>query len=337
MKRASGSSLSGRAAAFLLARCGEVGGHLADAEVEPAHRAVADQGHPVFDTLLGGVDLAPGRRAGRLFTAEPGEAQSARHPQRGTADGVVDHQDGDRGASDDVERAVAGIAFLQELAHIAPDVVRDEALDPPLGYPDQHDGLVVLVQHRARDRALGVEPDEEMNGLARISHGARDIGVQEDVAPERGSLERLRAGRRALDRAEAIGTWHKLSGFNLGEGAAELDSSVRFASEDDDKDKQQQRCRQCRPRDGPCALRSCSASRQENEPAVMACTLWRVDDRLPRRATADSRKASLKPALASALICVNRRAAGPSLPACFGVATMPRFGAESRRGGSKYE
>ena len=69
------------------------------------------------------------------------------------------------------ERSLA-VAFLKELAHVAPDVFRDEALDPPLGYSDQHDGLVVLVKHRAGNRALGVEPDEEVDGLAGIPYRA---------------------------------------------------------------------------------------------------------------------------------------------------------------------
>ena len=85
---------------------------------------------------------------------------------------------------------------------------------------------MVLVQRGAGDRALGVEPDEEVDGLARIAHRAHDIGVEEDVAPERGAFERLRAGRRALDRAEAVGARHQVAGLDRGERAAEIDGGA---------------------------------------------------------------------------------------------------------------
>ena len=211
---------------FLLARSREVAGHVAHAEAEPAYGTVADQRHPVVHALLRGVDLAPWLRAGRLLRAEPGEAQRTSHPDRRTADRIVDDQNCNRGAGDDVERTIVGVSFFKELAHVAPDIAGDEALHLSLRDPDQDDRLVVLVQHDAGDRALVIEPDEEVDGLARIAHRAHDIGVQEHVAPKRGSFERPCAGRRALDRTEAIGTGYQVAGLDGGECAAEIDGSA---------------------------------------------------------------------------------------------------------------
>ena len=100
---------------------------------------------------------------------------------------------------------------------------------------------MVLVQVGAGDRALRIEPDEEVDGLARIAHRAHHIGVEKDVAPEGGAFERLCPGRRTLDRAEAVCARHQLAGFHRGERAGEVDGgagAVRHAREEQREEQQ---------------------------------------------------------------------------------------------------
>ena len=86
-----------------------------------------------------------------------------RHALGGTADAVVDHHDGDRGAADDVEIAI-GRCRLQ---HVLAGETRNQGLHLLGRDADQDDRLVMLDQLGAGDHAVRIDPDRDPDGFAR--------------------------------------------------------------------------------------------------------------------------------------------------------------------------
>ena len=100
-----------------------------------------------------------------------------------TSYGVVYNHDGHGGAADDVDLALLFLAARQG-DDVAVEVAVDHGRDTPLGNADQDDGLRMFEQPRPAQAALGIQPQQDVDRLARVADAADEIGIDEDIAQQ---------------------------------------------------------------------------------------------------------------------------------------------------------
>ncbi len=187
----------------------------ADGQVQVAHRSLREQGVPVDDRA--GLRVEGARRAGSRCTGGGGtQLQRTRHPHGRSRDTLAHHQHRHGGAADDVgmRRALALGARTQGVVADERGQVVDHAL---LGNADQHDRFTVRNQFQADDGAGRIEPDDDLDRLARVAIGVDELRIQVDVAEQFVTAIRGCDGRVGTQRAETVGTGHDLRGPEPGE------------------------------------------------------------------------------------------------------------------------
>src|SRR3989304_5005504 len=95
-------------------------------------------------------------------------------------------------------RRIASLIMSEEMLAPETGVTRDKPIEVGPFDADDQDRLVMLANRRAGDDAGEIEPDHDVEGLARIAHRAQDFVSREHVALQ-GPVPEDR-GRRWLAR-----------------------------------------------------------------------------------------------------------------------------------------
>src|SRR5215208_2465366 len=210
-----------RVARLGIAGCGLATGpgerlvHLADGEVQSAHRAVPDERLPVAD--LGFVEVHTPDRARRgRWCSPPGGAQPAvaDQPHSRAHYAVAHYEDRDRRAAHDIDlRRALGPA--RDRTHGLPNQGVHRIDNAFFRDPHEDDRLLMVDELDAPDHAERVDADQHLNRLARVADRVREIRVEIDVPEE--PVTRIGANERrlALGRAEAIGSREDLRRLRL--------------------------------------------------------------------------------------------------------------------------
>ena len=152
---------------------------------EPANRSVAKQRLPGFDGVPGLIDRAVDWLRGGIRGAPSQAARPCDFNCR-LGHAVSDHHHRDRRAADDVDRHAVFLAWIENAPS---DEAVDVTIDLSLGDAHQHDRLVMLDELRARDLAVEVDPDDDVDRLAGIAGRIDDVVREEGVADQLAALE----------------------------------------------------------------------------------------------------------------------------------------------------
>ena len=178
---------------------------VADAEMKPAYRSVADETSPVADFTAFEIerldDGGQGCRNRRAVAAA--DATASDELGCGADDTVAHHQHGDGCAAHDVDlRRPLGTAC--DRLHVLADQTVHGRDDARFRDTDQHDRLLVIDQLDAGDDPLRVDPGQQVDRLAGIADRVREIGVEEDKSLQLVAAVDRHDRRIALWGAEAV-------------------------------------------------------------------------------------------------------------------------------------
>ena len=183
---------------------------LFEIEMETADGSVAEQIHPALRrTGIGSQPIA--RSAPRIgFGSHAAETGQSGDPDTGAQDRIVDHHDRDGRSGDDV-----GLAFGIRLGQVEAGIACGQGLDFRFRNADQDNGPGMADQPGTRQAGIGTDGGKHMDGLARITDRADEIGGEERPGDDPDAAQHWGHRQVLADGAIGIGPGDPLAGLDL--------------------------------------------------------------------------------------------------------------------------